>query len=124
MEDIEDFKYEFDLAYFHYYPEYNNIPEIIINGYLCLHQFVLQDLSRMIDKDNILWVIKTQLEEGETIEEIADGEYEIKINNICDETLDYIKFLLKYTLIKIKNLMVKDNNITFEIDNEDMYQRK
>lgn len=124
MEDVEDFKYEFDLACFHYYPEYDNIPEIIINGYLSLHQFILQDLSRIIDKDNILWVIETQLEDGETIEEIANGRYELKINNICNGTLDYIKFLLKYTLIKIKNLMVKDNSITFEIDNEDMYQRK
>ena len=124
MENIEDFKYEFDLACFHFYSEYAHIPIELVNGYICLHQFILQDLSKVISKEGMVQTIKTQLEEGETIEEISEDEYIISINNLCEETVDYIKFLLKYSLVKTKNLRIENNTVKFEIDNEDLYQRK
>lgn len=124
MDDLEDFKYEFDLACFHFYPEYAHIPIELVNGYICLHQFVLQDLSKVVDKDNMVEIIKTQLEDGERIEEVSDGQYVIKINNLCNETVEYVNFLLKYSLVKTKNLRIENNAIKFEIDNEDLYQRK
>lgn len=123
MGEIEDFKYEFDLSYTHYINE-NYIPQILINGYMCLHQFIKQDFTKIIDECNVIWAINSELEDGETINKLGDGKYEIKVNNLSYEILEYVRFLLKYSMIKTKNLRIEDNVIKFEIDYEDTYQRK
>jgi hypothetical protein len=113
MEEVEDFKYEFDLSVNSDCLLYSDVPLLLYVGYLYLHQFVKQDLMSCADKNNIISIITPLLEEGETIKE-KDGHFELKLNNMNNEDIQYISFLLKYSLAPFKNFEVENNTIKFD----------
>lgn len=118
MEDIEDFKYEFDLAFDFDYGTHNDVPMALFNGYLCLHQFIKNNLGYMEGKLNMYQMFYYLLDKNECFDE-KDGLCELKVNNPNEITIDYIKFLLNCCLITPKNIRIENNVIKWEIENED-----
>lgn len=117
MEEIEDFKYEFDLAFDFYYGTHKDVPMVLFNGYLCLHQLIKNDLGYMEGKLNIYQMFDDLLSKDESFTE-NDGKFELKINNLNEINLDYIKFLLNCCLVTPKNIRIENNLIKWEVENE------
>lgn len=118
MEEIEDFKYEFDFRIGHCHYSETKAPLMLYLGYLYLHQFSKQNLIQQADKYNIIRIIESLLEDGEKLIEY-NGVFELYINNIDDETMEYLDFLLTNSLVKTKNLRCENNVIKWEIDDKD-----
>ena len=53
MEEIEDFKYEFDLSFDIIYGTHKDEPMVLFDGYVCLHQFVKNNLEYVLGKLNM-----------------------------------------------------------------------
>lgn len=107
--ELEDFKYEFDFKYINLIPMYSigNINNLFM-GYVSLHQLIRGDLIHLTN-DELINEFKDSLEDNEYI--IYDNNnFEIKLNNITDEIIEYIKFLLKYLLILYKDFKTDYNN--------------
>ena len=117
MEEIEDFKYEFDLSFDIIYGTHKSVPMVLFDGYVCLHQFVKNNLEYVLGKLNMYQMFDELLEKDEYIVEI-NGEYNLLINNLNEVNLEYIKFLLNCCLISPKELRLEDNIIKWRIDNE------
>lgn len=116
MEDVEDFKYEFDLSmYFDYCTHNEHISSDLFNGYVCLHQFVKNNIDYAMGECNIFNIINPLLEKGETFE-YNDNIFELKLNTVNDDIVNYVKFLIKCSLTLIKNFRIENNVIKWEID--------
>lgn len=113
MKDIDDFKYEFDLSVNSDCLSHSNIPLMLYVGYLYLYQFVKQDLVSCADKNNIIAIMKPLLDDGESIKE-KDNLFGLTLNNINNEEIQYVTFLLKYSLVPFKNFEIDNSTIKFE----------
>lgn len=107
----EDFKYTFDLFGLDsriidhdFYP--------LLIGYIYLHQLVMQDIP-VLGNDEIERIFKISMEEGESIE-IKDDSFTLKVKEVTDEIIDFVRFVLKYSLILYTDFKVNGNIITFK----------
>lgn len=109
MEELEEFKYEFDLRYSQLSHYYNGSLYLFI-GYVFLHQLLRNNIFYLTN-DELINEFKSSLEEDEIISH-QDNKFIFKLNNINDDIIGYIKMMLKYLLI-----LYKDFNIDY-INNE------
>lgn len=116
MEELEDFKYEFNFRHGYVFPN-TKVPYMLYIGYLYLHQLSVQDLINEADKKNIISIIENLLEDDEYLYE-NNGSFELKIKDNDEEVIDYIKFLLTNSLVMTKNLRRENNLIKWEIDDK------
>ena len=111
-DNLEEFKYEFDLRHTTITRYYNGSIYLFI-GYVALHQLLRNELF-CLTNDELIQEFKTSLEENELIT-VKDDKFIFALNNITDEVIEYIKMMLKYLLILYTDFNVDyaDNKITF-----------
>ena len=117
---MNDFKYEFDLKC-SFDIGTKNLHPLLFFGYVYLHQFVKQDLiNGKKDYMSLFTLIKDSLDGDESIT-IKDDIFELKLKEINTEIIDYVSFLIKYSLVLINdfNINYNNNTISWRIDNED-----
>ena len=120
MEYLDDFKYEFDLSCM-LNNNTCNINPLILYGYIYLHQFVKQDIAEQTNNNNMLLkIFEELLDKNEKITVNEDGVFTLKLNEINKETIDYVKFILKYslTLNEDFNIDIENKIITWKSFNE------
>lgn len=107
---MTDFKYEFDHFGFWQYNDYKYL-RVLFVGYTVLHQFIRQDIKCFnITNKSLIEIIEDSLEKGETIEE-RSNIFILKLNKVNEEIIEYIKLLLRYSLIIVEDFEILDNNI-------------
>ena len=114
---LENYKYEFNLinrfSYLMYYTIDNSYYPII--GYIILNQLTRENnVFFELSNDELIDEFSNSLEENEIIIE-KNNYFVFKLNKINDETIDYIKLRLKYSLILYKDFKInyKNNEISF-----------
>lgn len=111
-EELEEFKYEFDLRHTEITLYYNGSLYLFM-GYVFLHQLLKNDIVYLTNEE-LIQEFKESLEENE-IFAFRDNKFIFKLNKITDEVIEYIKMMLKYLLILYTDFNVDyiNNEITF-----------
>lgn len=109
--DINDFKYEFDFFKVNSDYELNDSYYPFI-GYVCLHQYIRQELFQLSNVD-LLHELKNTLDDNETIEENCDL-FILHLNYIDESIIEYVKLFLNCYLILYKDFVVNENIISFK----------
>ena len=112
---MEDFKYEFDFSAM--IGCTNDVPLPLFVGYVCLHQFVKQGIEKLSCKQYVIDIFKDSLEKGEELI-VSDNMITLKLNNVNQDIIEYVKFIIKYGLMVIRNFTVENNTIKWEILDE------
>ena len=113
--EIEDFKYEFDFSVISGCVDRILLPLFI--GYVCLHQFVKQDIEKLTNRQYVLDILKDSLEKDEELIEV-NNMVTLKLNTVNQGIIEYVKFILKYGLIVIKDFTVENNILKWRILDE------
>lgn len=118
MDDLKDFKYEFDY-YTHYSVDSDyKYADILTVGYTFLTQFTKQDINYFIIPKSLLKeILEDSLEVGESLL-YTNNEFILHLNKINNSVIEYIKLILKCTLTLYKNFTVENNCIKWTIINE------
>lgn len=112
-EELEEFKYEFNLKYLNLIPMCPAYFDNLIKGYIFLHQLLRDDIVYLTNEE-LIWEFKESLEDGESFT-YKNNKFIFVLNNITDEVIEYIKMMLKYLLILYTDFNVDylNNEITF-----------
>lgn len=108
--ELEDFQYEFDFSTYVDNYHIDNTPYLFM-GYCHLHQFVLQDLFHLTNEE-LLLEFENKLDIGEEII-CNENKFILKLNEINEEIIDFIKLCLKYYLILYTDFKIENNNVSF-----------
>ena len=107
---MKDYTYEFDHYMSRNYCCNIYYMTLLIHGYTFLNQYVRQDIDKfIISNDFLTKILSDSLEEGEYVEE-HDNIFILRLKKVTDEIVDYVKLLLKYTLILYCDFKVGENN--------------
>lgn len=119
MQDLEDFKYEFDHNMHWSLNSDYKYADLMFIGYTFLTQFTLQEMDNyLIDKEELKEIIEDSLEEGETVTIDENNEFTLQLNFINQDIIDYVKLILMCTLTLYEDFKIENNIIKFTYINE------
>lgn len=114
MQELEDFKYEFDHNMHWSLNSDYKYADLMFIGYTFLTHFTLQEMDNyLIDKEELKEIIEDSLEEGETVTIDENNEFTLQLNFINQYIIDYVKLILMCTLTLYKDFKVENNIIKF-----------
>lgn len=119
MQELEDFKYEFDF-YTHYEINSNyKYADILTIGYIFLTQFTRQNIDKFsVGKDLLKEIISDSLEDGETIEVTENNQFILRLNEVNNDIIEYVQLILKCTLTLYQKFTVENNYIKWVVIDE------